>query len=369
MRTISNELQDLLDLDGCETQTTLDIYLADGVTEYHFAGKDMTLVKDEYSGDLIGADDVEQSIGSATDRVSVSVQNVDKAFGAVVMAEDLVKARAVIGRLHRDPRGILPDEWTELFRGEAVPQPVVESEVRLEIVSDLIAAGFCVANWTLADPCQLVFKDAGTCGYSGGETLCNKIRFSDGGCRGRDNEHRFGGMEYPAEKRTGPTGGSGGTGPGLPSCFSGRTKVYLTLGGQIDLETLYRFRDRYIGGPILSFDDNGNLAGDTLVGVSRARATFGSMLSVRFEGDSITTGVKRQHRFLTESNEFREIEKFQRGDRVMRLLNGRITPVRITHIYPMRSPFEWVYNLTTKTHHHYFADGCAVHNSKSLPPD
>ena len=363
MRTVSTDLQDMLDLDGCETQTTLDLSLADGVTEYKFSTRDVTIVKGEYTGDLIAGEDIEQTISSTTDRVTVSVQNVDKVFGGVVMSGDLARARAVVGRLYRDPLNRIADVWVELFRGEVLPQPVVEGEVRLEIVSDLIAAGYCVSQWSLGDSCVFLYK-GDECGYSGGLTTCDHRRFTDGGCVGHDNEHRFGGMEYPPAKRTGgPTGGTGGGGAPLP-CFAGDTKVHLTMGGQIDFATLYRLRDRYIGGPILSFDDAGNLAGDTLVDVTRSRATFGSMVSVRFDGRP-PIRVKRQHRFLTESNEFQEIAKFKRGDAVMTLgPDGRLVPERIQWIYPCRSLCEWVYNLTTKVHHHYFAAGCAVHNAK-----
>lgn len=366
MRTVSTELQDMLDLDGCETQTTLDLQLADGVTEYLFATRDLTFEKGEYAGDLVTGEDIEQTIGSATDRVTVSVQNVDKVFGGVAMSGDLTRARAVVGRYYHDPAGRVTDTWVELFRGEVLPQPVVEGEARLEIVSDLIAAGYCVGDWALWDNCVLVYKGE-LCGYSGGLTSCNKRRFSDGGCRGHDNEHRFGGMEYPPQKRTAPSGGTGGGGI-PPRCFAGDTKIHLTMGGQIDLKTLYRLREKYIGGPILSFDENGNLAGDTLVNVMRSQASFGEMVFVRFYGRPATR-VKRRHRFLTESNGFQEIGTLRRGDAVMRLgPDGKLVPEKIQWIYPSRSPLEWVYNVTTKVHHRFFADGCAVHNAK-FPED
>lgn len=215
-RTISPELSALLAYPSCNTQTTLAIYPKTG-KDYFFASDKFTIAGDDYEPHLIRADVIRQSILTPTDRVRVQIQNVDKAIGGVVWAETFVRAEAVVGRYYRNEHNFAEAEWVELFRGEIVPIEINESVVVLEVVSDLVAAGYCVGNWTLADNCQFVFRDPATCGYSGGETTCNKKRKSPDGCSGRSNEHRFGGMEYPVlQLSTAPSGTTpgGGWGPG-----------------------------------------------------------------------------------------------------------------------------------------------------------
>lgn len=213
-RTVSTDLQNLLNLDRCETQTTLDLTLAD-MSEIHVATEAFTANSNNYAADLRVTNEIKQSIGSSPDRVIATIQNVDKVFGGTVTAEDLVKAVAQVGRYYRDPNGVLPSVWVELFRGQLRPIELDEKHSSNEILNDLAAAGYCVAPWSLSPNCQLQFKHAATCGYSGSETDCNKKRRSKAGCLGRDNEHHFGGMEFPEPIVPSPPAG-GDDPPGDP---------------------------------------------------------------------------------------------------------------------------------------------------------
>ena len=198
-RPVSTDLQNLLDLSSCETQTTLDLYLEDS-SEIHVATAELEDTETgtfDYTADLRKAGELQQSIGTPPNRGTATIQNADKVFGGYVTGEDLIHAVAVLGRIYRDEARVLPSVWVELFRGEAFPLGVDETTVELEVLSDLVACGYCVSDWTLGENCQLRFKHADTCGYSGGETLCNKKRRSKLGCLGRANEHHFGGMEFP----------------------------------------------------------------------------------------------------------------------------------------------------------------------------
>lgn len=216
-RSVSVDLQALLDSENCNTQTTLDLYLAD-TTEIHVATDAFTANSYNYTSDLRTAGELKQNAFSTVDRVNVSIQNIDKVIGVTVTDEDLKAAVGVVGRYYRDKNGVLPSAWVELFRGEAKPLKLNEREASIEILHDLVAAGYCVADDSLAENCQFVFKHAGTCGYSGGESACNKKRKSKAGCQGRLNEHRFGGMEFPEPQvpstpsggEIEPPGGGGG---------------------------------------------------------------------------------------------------------------------------------------------------------------
>lgn len=210
-RTVSADLQNLLDLENCETQTTLDLYLAD-TSEIHVATDAFTANGETYTADLRTAGQLKQNAFSSIDRCQVTVQNIDKIIGGTVTDEDLKGAVGVLGRYYQDKNSVLPSAWVELFRGEAKPLKLNEREAQIEILHDLVAAGYCIADDNLAENCQFVFKHAGTCGYAGGEAVCNKKRKSKAGCQGRLNEHRFGGMEFPDPQV--PSTPSGGEPPG-----------------------------------------------------------------------------------------------------------------------------------------------------------
>lgn len=242
-RTVTSGLQALLDKHSCNTQSTLSLYLADA-SEYHFATEEIETSKDVFTADLRQQEALQQSISSPTNRATVRIQNVDKLFGTVVTDEDLLNAEGVIGRFYRDENDLkqiaIDGEWVELFKGSVIPLEVNEAEVVLEVVHDLTAAGFCVGAHTLAENCQWVFKQPDTCGYSGVETTCNKKRKSKHGCIGRQNEHRFGGMEFPEPVVSAPPtgGGGGGGGGGFPSCP--RLDQYVLARGEDEHSRLVR---------------------------------------------------------------------------------------------------------------------------------
>lgn len=218
-RELPTGLQELLDLSSCNTQTTVSFIPVSG-SPLHFATDDFTTGGNDYTSDLQKTDEIRQSIFAATDRVSVIIQNIDKAIGGVIAAETLAKAEAIIGRYHRNEQTMAAGVWVELFRGMAVPLEVSEAEARIEVINDLAAAGYCIGAWTLAENCQFVYKHPTTCGSTTPRIECNKKRKSLHGCEGDANEHRFGGMEFPdvqaAEPPSGGDDGGGATHP--PYC-------------------------------------------------------------------------------------------------------------------------------------------------------
>lgn len=200
-RTVNSNLNALLALGSCNTQTTVDLIPVTGSPIYA-ATDAFTTGGKTYAANLIRSDQLQQSYGAATNRIRVEIDNVEKLFGVDVADEEFVRAQAILGRFYRNEQTVVSapntGEWRELFRGEAVPIEINESVAVLEILHDLTAAGFCVANWSLAENCQSPFKATGLCGYTtGGLTTCNKRRRSPNGCQARDNELRFMGMEFP----------------------------------------------------------------------------------------------------------------------------------------------------------------------------
>lgn len=218
-RDVSTDLQNLLDLGSCKTVTSLRLALND-TSVVEVATEEIEILNGEgdvYTADLRTTDDLKQTVLNPPDRVNVTVQNVDMVFGANVEAELLTHSVAILGRQYIDDRGVLPvlpSQWVELFRGEAFPLQLDEMECQLEVLADLVAAGYCIADWALAENCQVPFKGP-ECAYSGSETLCNKKRRSPAGCQGRANEFHFVGMEFPDPVApSAPSGGGGDPGDG-----------------------------------------------------------------------------------------------------------------------------------------------------------
>lgn len=221
-RTVVTNVQNHLDDDDAYTQTTLDMILTDA-SEYHYATDEFTGSNSiDYDPELRKASEIKQSIAASTDRVNVTIQNVDKIFGGeldVLSTEPFVKAVGIVGRQYGNPM-VAGSAWVELFRGEVRPVGIDEKEVVLEILNDLAAAGFCVGHWSLAENCQFVYKHAGTCGFAGAAPSCNKRRRSPDGCSGKivtgttTNEFRFGGMEFPDSQASVPPSGGGDDDPG-----------------------------------------------------------------------------------------------------------------------------------------------------------
>lgn len=243
-RDVSSGLSDLLALRSINTQTTLDIIPTSGPPIY-LATDAFTANSHDYIPELRQCDQIQQSIAVSTNRVVARIQNIDKVFGGSIFDEEWTKAEAIVGRLFRDEQDFTVDEWAELFRGQVIPIEITENEAVIEIVHDLTAAGYVIANSTLAENCQWVFKQSDTCGYSGGETACNHMRRSLLGCQGRANEYRFGGMEFPdpqtPEPPSGPVdtpAGGGGDIPGFPTCP--RSDQYILVRGDSEFNRVAR---------------------------------------------------------------------------------------------------------------------------------
>ena len=256
-RAVDTDLTELLALHSCNTQTTLDIMPA-GEDPIYVATDDFTVGGRDYTPDLMETGPIQQTVGASTNRVTAKITNVDKVFGGLLINGGLVKAEAIVGRFFRDEQTAKASpntgEWAELFRGEVVPLELTESEAILEIVHDLTAAGYVIANTTLAERCQWAYKHAETCGSTSIEPDCNKMRRSKYGCLGRSNEFRFGGMEFPEMQLPTappgpiepPGGGGGGTGGGpgdFPSCP--REDQYILCRGEGEFDFVYR-RARHV---------------------------------------------------------------------------------------------------------------------------
>ncbi|MCW5959261.1 MAG: hypothetical protein KIS76_03810 [Pyrinomonadaceae bacterium] len=222
-RTLSTNLTTILSGAEREIDYTLDLDFPDSTT-LKFATSPLNIAAGIYPNDLENVSEILQTLESATDSVSVSIQNKDRAAGLNLAAnwQKWQQAEAVIGRYYRqlangEPTGV--NEWIEMFRGTVQRPEADDLRVSFDIVADTIAPGGIVCSRTLAQQCEFVFKDAKTCAYAGGETECNHHLTAKLGCDGKGNAHHFGGMQhrYPPDQDIPGTGGN--TGGGIrPSC-------------------------------------------------------------------------------------------------------------------------------------------------------
>jgi hypothetical protein len=361
-RKTDGNIGTILALEGAETQTTLSLFLKDGSTR-HYATKDLTAGGYTFDRPLIKADELVQTIGAAANRVPALLDNIDTAAGLDLAGEQISKATAVLGR-HYSGNGL--EAFVEIYRGEAIPGEANETEVALEILSDLTAAGYCVANWALMPSCQFRFKDE-FCGYTGAKTTCSKTRKGPNGCQEHDAEtddYKFGGLEYPdiqpAEPPT-PTPPDGG--PSGP-CFPAGTLILMADFSQKRIEQIVD------GDFVMSFDDDWKLVPGRVRGGLQIHKGIDRLLDV--DRGAITPTAN--HGFYTPEMERREIRTFRPGDKLRRMRGDSWT--RTAWIDWTIDSRAWidlregidVYNFEVEKYHRYIANRFAVSNSK-LPTD
>lgn len=201
---------------------TLDLVFPDAST-FKFATAPLTISgRGTYTNDLETVSELRQTLESPVDRVGVGIQNVDRVLSLHIAAnwQKWRRAEATLGRYYKGGDGLAATEWTEMFRGVVQQPNANDLHVTFDIIPDTTAPGLIVTNRTLGLPCPFVFKDPNTCGYSGPLTACNHYLRSPGGCEGRSNTHRFGGMEhrYNPDISVPGTGGNNDDGDGIVPC-------------------------------------------------------------------------------------------------------------------------------------------------------
>lgn len=224
-RDISGTMTTILSSGKRDIDYTIDLVFSD--EDYHFATSPLEDVNsNDYTNEIEGVGEIRQTLEAPTDNVSITLQNKDLVLGQHVAAnrEKWQTATAVLGRYYyevgADGERTGTNEWIEMFRG-SVQRPEVddkEKTVQFDLIPDTRSEGNIICTTTLAPICPNNFKDA-NCGYSGVLTTCNKRLKSPDGCDGRNNSHRFRGMEHrynPDVSAPGTGGNDGGGSGGCP---------------------------------------------------------------------------------------------------------------------------------------------------------
>lgn len=367
-RGISGNLSQLLP--HAVAHSTVEIRRNDGTVQ-RVATDALNVGGNAYAPDLRYVGEIAQSRGRASDRVSVTMQNVDKTFGLEILSDlrRLDFAETIVGRYLYKASNPALNAWVELYRGKLVNAQATDTEAKFAIVDALTAAGYVVSMRQLEEDCTWVFGDPNTCGYTGPLLTCDHKLNSPGGCLGRQRTKRYGGWKFPKAPTSSFPGSGGNTGSGTggntggdtgggPRCFTGETMI-LMAGGAVK-----RIDEIEAGDSVVAFDPaTGEIKNKTVV--RRFHHFAPNYFSLKF-GD-FSLNVTPEHRFWTQ-NGWLAADNFSLKQTVFRLENFRDTnrelPVLTESKWETYKPVS-VYNFEVADFHTYFAGGFAVSNAKS----
>ncbi|MCD9188232.1 MAG: hypothetical protein LUM44_17585 [Pyrinomonadaceae bacterium] len=354
-RPTTPEFEELLP--ACETLSTVEMVLRDD-TVHRFAPVPLVLSGNTYQPLLIRTGDLKESGGASTNRVSVEISNIDRAW-SVLLASSLRKlelADVQIKRLYREIGNPTTFFHKHFFGGKLVGAESSETSLTFDVIPKTTASGVCLATQTLSPTCAWVFKDPLTCKYTGTETTCNLQLKSKAGCRGRNNTEHNGGFTFPDNPtQSSPgSGGNPGTGIGTGSCFLKGTLVF-TPRGEIGIEKIKK------GFQVYSFNpQTREIEIDTVKEVFKHFVT--GYYSLLFEDGF--AHVTYEHPFLSESGEFVRVDEMVCGDKFRRFTSGRWKLVKLRKKRWNSGIVTEVYNFHVERNQNYFANRFAVHNTK-----
>jgi hypothetical protein len=179
---------------------TIDIVFPDS-TSFRFATGPNNLSipgRGVYTNDLENVGDINRTIESPVNSVSVGIQNKDRVLGLHVATywQKWRTAEAVIGRFYQGGDSYALTEWVERFRGVVQKPDANDMQVTFDLIPDTVAPGLIVAIRGLGLNCGFRYKDPKTCASVSPRLTCNHLLKSSGGCDGDDNSEHFGGMEH-----------------------------------------------------------------------------------------------------------------------------------------------------------------------------
>lgn len=224
-QTLSTTMQGILADRDRKIANTIDLYFPDA-TMFRFAtGPDNLDIpgRGVYQNKLENVGDINRTIESPVNSVSVGIENEDRVLGLHVATywQKWRTAEAVIGRYYRGGPGLALAEWNERFRGVVQRPNADDLQVTFDLIPDTTAPGLIVANRTLSLTCGFRYKDPKTCASVSTRLTCNHVLKSPAGCDGDANSHHFGGMEHrnnPDVNVPGTGGNPGGDPPGWHPC-------------------------------------------------------------------------------------------------------------------------------------------------------
>jgi hypothetical protein len=331
MKPFTEELLDLF-VSGTKKIFVAHVTFADGTTKRY-------LHRDIGNPDEIGGLSYEKRLveleglkdapfSRETNRMSATFSNVTNddtpgEWGLIAASADYPARMSKV-----DFYTYLPEtnEFLWYWDGYGSQLPANEATVKMTVIDQKEAAGFCFANQTISA--------------------------------------RNGFVNPDPDESTPPFGGDdnigGGENPIGGYCFVRGTSVHSDFNES-------RFNHNFeIGDEILSFNpDTMEVTRDVIAKVHRK--IVDKYLSVKF-ANGVSIGVTENHRFFTEDGKFVSIKKIKLGTLVYWFSDGYFQLIKLEEKEEIHASIE-VINFSVEKNQTYFADGFAVHNRKPEPID
>jgi hypothetical protein len=339
---------------------TLDLYLNDD-SELHLSRGSVTRSLVSYENVIRSVSDLRGTIDAGVDRVTINCQNVDSLLGFNLASNLrlLDYAIADYGRIYQSERNLsLKEDIPEFFRGVLANAECDEQNISFEFIDTLESLGSIVASRSLSP--LSAWRSLNGIEVTAAATVTNPKTRADFIANGKEWE--FGGWEFfeePVSNLPGTGGNDGGTGTG--TCFPGHTKIW-TPRGEFSFSEI---DDRFQNGinSIYSFNPHtGEVEIDEIEEIFIHQSS--GYFTLEFEHREVD--VTREHPFLIDWGLFRPADGFNRLDTTKIFLTESKTWVnsRLLKIKWNSDLKETVFNCRVKKNGTYFANGCAVHNSK-----
>ena len=370
-RTQSSALTEIFK--AYKARHTLDVYLSNG-SELHLSrGRVERVVKGQnvlYDNWIRSIGSLRSTIDNATDRLSVTLQNVNSQIGFKLASSLRLLDYAVCdyGKQYQSIRNsALIEDVPGVFRGVLADAEVDEEFARFDLVVDYDSLGRLIAARGLSPRCRAGYKNGIECTTNSPSPTCPKTRAA---CERRGKPWEFLGWEFFEEPvsslpGTGTNSGGIGNGNGGGSCFSLDTKIWLPSRGEVRIGDLPAGR---LSEPIkiVSFDETtGELCFDDEIEEVFEHEVTGCYT---FEFENGSVNVTPEHRFFIGLNQWLAADCFRQGDASKAYLDHRsgwfdskLLRIKWNSDRPIK-----VRNLHVRRNHTYFANRLAVHNAKEV---
>lgn len=356
-REWSNDLQTIFQ--AYKRRDWLNLYLADD-TALNLSRGAVKRNGIAYDNWIASVEELNCSIDTAIDRITINCQNVDSLLGFNVASNLrlLDYAVAEYGKIYQSIRNPTLVADLDTFRCVLANGDVEEERIAFELIADYESLGSVVAARGLSPRCWWTYKNGIECTSVSSHTDCGKTRL-DCGKRGKPEE--FGGWEFFQEPTSDLPGAGGNDGGGIGSCFTGETLLW-TPDGDVPIGEI---RTRFARGrrSIYSFNPlTGEIIEDEILEVFEHRAK--SYFTFWFEHGRVN--VTPEHPFLVDFGQFKIADELTRGKDSVKIFDGKNWhDSRLLKIKHNSDARETVWNIRVRENQDYFANRCGVHNTKN----
>ena len=317
-----------------------------------------------YDNYIASVEELNSSIDTAVDRVTINCQNVNSLLGFNLASNLRLLDYAVAdyGKFYQSARNPALTEEIDSFRGVLANAEVDETRIGFELIADYDSIGAIIAARNL-NPLS-AWRASNGIEVTATGSVANPKTGADFIRNGKEWE--FGGWEFFEEPTSDLPGAGGNDDVGIGggyNCFSGATLVW-TPDGFIQIRHL-RERMKEGKSSVFSFDPKtGEIFEDEILEIFEHPRTIG-FFTLEFDHKSVN--VTPEHPFLTDFGRFKNADDFKRNDTTKVFQNQKWSDSILKKIKWNSDKTDTSWNIRVKKFPTYFANGCAVHN-KAISP-